>query len=195
MNRKYYIAAAVAGAGLLLDQAVKGWMQAHLSPDGMMTLVPDLVTLHYTRNPGIAFSLIPELPVAVRVPLFGAITLAAAAIIIHLLRLTPAAAVRAPMGLGLVLAGALGNQVDRFHYTYVVDYLLISRYWPIFNLADACITAGIALLILDLLFAPRPEEPEGTGKKACPTVLLGAAEPEAASATGNAPGDGPEVVG
>jgi signal peptidase II len=181
VNRKYYITAAVAGTGLLLDQAVKWWMQANLSPNGTVELVEDLVTLHYTRNPGIAFSLIPELPVLVRVPLFGVITLAAAAIIIHLLRLTPAAAVRAPLGLGLVLAGALGNQADRFHYTYVVDYLLISRYWPIFNIADACISAGIALLVLDLLLTPRPAAAEPV--------------PAAASAAGDAPGDGLGGVG
>jgi signal peptidase II len=162
MKRKYYLAAAVAVVGLAIDQAVKAWVQAELSPMGMMTLIPDLLTLHYTRNPGIAFSLIPELPVIVRIPLFGLITLAAAAIIIHLLRLAPPDAVRAPVALGLVLAGAFGNQVDRFHYTYVIDYLLISRYYPIFNFADACITAGIALLILDLLLAPKALAPEPT---------------------------------
>ena len=49
---------------------------------------------------------------------------------------------------GLILGGAISNMVDRIFLGYVVDYIDI-RIWPVFNLADSCITTGACLLFLD----------------------------------------------
>lgn len=61
-----------------------------------------------------------------------------------------------PLGLTLVLGGALGNLYDRVMLGYVVDFIEFhwqNRYFfPAFNIADAAITAGAALLIYDNLF-------------------------------------------
>ena len=48
---------------------------------------------------------------------------------------------------GAIVGGAIGNIADRFHYGYVVDFIDL-RWWPVFNVADSCITIGVALLIL-----------------------------------------------
>jgi len=51
---------------------------------------------------------------------------------------------------GAILGAAIGNIVDRFHYGYVVDFIDL-RWWPVFNVADSCITVGVALLVLSSL--------------------------------------------
>lgn len=50
----------------------------------------------------------------------------------------------------LVIGGALGNLVDRLYYGYVIDFLDF-RVWPVFNLADASICAGVFLVVLRLV--------------------------------------------
>ena len=56
-------------------------------------------------------------------------------------------------GLALVLGGALGNLTDRFRFGYVVDFIDFyyrAWHWPAFNLADAVITLGVLVLLIDL---------------------------------------------
>ena len=60
--------------------------------------------------------------------------------------------------LALILAGAVGNVIDRVAYGHVVDFLLFywkNWYYPAFNVADMCITLGAILLILDEIFRLR----------------------------------------
>ena len=60
--------------------------------------------------------------------------------------------------LALVIAGALGNIIDRFLYGHVVDYVLFhtaSWSFAVFNLADACISVGAAAIFLNELVAPK----------------------------------------
>ena len=60
-------------------------------------------------------------------------------------------------GLALVLAGAIGNLIDRVRFGYVVDFLSFhwnEHYFPAFNLADTAITIGAGLLLLDMLLNP-----------------------------------------
>jgi len=68
-------------------------------------------------------------------------------------------------GLALLLAGATGNVTDRMIHGAVTDFLQVwVRFlpwhlfnpWPTFNVADAAVTIGAILLILDVLFGPRP---------------------------------------
>jgi signal peptidase II len=60
-------------------------------------------------------------------------------------------------GLSLVLGGALGNLIDRVRFREVVDFvdIGIGKFrWPVFNVADSCVTVGVILLILgSLLFS------------------------------------------
>jgi signal peptidase II len=51
------------------------------------------------------------------------------------------------IGFGLILGGALGNILDRFDDGFVTDFIQVG-WWPVFNVADSCITVGIALLLL-----------------------------------------------
>jgi signal peptidase II len=67
---------------------------------------------------------------------------------------TPASDGRVKLALTLILAGALGNLVDRLARGYVVDFLdfYVGRWhWPFFNVADSCITIGALLLVIFLV--------------------------------------------
>ncbi|MEY4575821.1 MAG: hypothetical protein RL701_524, partial [Pseudomonadota bacterium] len=59
----------------------------------------------------------------------------------------------------LIASGALGNLVDRFRFGYVVDFIRFhlqeSFVWPTFNIADATITVGVALVLIEGFSAPR----------------------------------------
>ena len=57
------------------------------------------------------------------------------------------------LSLILILAGAIGNLIDRIRFGYVVDFLDF-RIWPVFNIADSSITIGACILILSLLKSP-----------------------------------------
>ncbi len=67
------------------------------------------------------------------------------------------------IGLALILGGALGNVIDRVHYGFVVDFILIgykSLQFPFaFNIADAAISLGAAFLIYDSLFGAQKKSP------------------------------------
>ena len=67
----------------------------------------------------------------------------------------------AAAGLGAIIGGALGNAVDRIAHGAVVDYLdlhAFGRHFFVFNLADAAINIGVALLVLDLAFGSRASD-------------------------------------
>jgi signal peptidase II len=59
---------------------------------------------------------------------------------------------------GGIAGGAIGNIIDRFHYGYVVDFIDL-HWWPVFNVADSCITVGVGLLILSSLARTRTAAP------------------------------------
>ena len=57
---------------------------------------------------------------------------------------------------GMIVGGAIGNIVDRLHFGYVVDFIDFYRIWGnIFNVADSCITIGVALLLISSLVSRR----------------------------------------
>jgi len=64
---------------------------------------------------------------------------------------------------GLVMGGAASNLFDRLTLGYVVDYLDF-RIWPVFNLADSCITIGVGLLILQTLRCPKKNAKPNNGR-------------------------------
>jgi signal peptidase II len=58
--------------------------------------------------------------------------------------------------LALLLAGALGNLVDRLKYRYVIDFIDV-RFWPVFNIADIVINVGVGMLIVEMFWESHDE--------------------------------------
>lgn len=99
------------------------------------------VGLQYSQNPGVAFGL--TLPAALQPFL-----IAAAFLCVLLLAVHAAGPTLRRTGFGLILGGAFTNIVDRLPDGLVTDYIQIGAF-PIFNLADSCITIGAVLLIAE----------------------------------------------
>ena len=108
----------------------------------------------YVQNPGAAWGLLATASDKIRVPFFWVVSLAAIAFIITFFRKLKDDQLLLVISLSLVFGGALGNFVDRLHLNYVIDFIdwyVGDRHWPTFNFADAAITTGVALLMLEWL--------------------------------------------
>jgi signal peptidase II len=135
-------------AGLVgCDHATKLAAESALRDRPAVALVPGLVDLRYAENRGVAFSALERLSIQPPAWLLVLVALAAlGAIVAWWLRRPPTTAA-ARAGMVLVLAGALGNAIDRMLHGHVVDFISV-RFWPVFNVADVLVVAGLALLLL-----------------------------------------------
>jgi signal peptidase II len=151
------VAIAVA-AMVALDQLTKAWAVAALS-DGPISIIGDSVELHLTRNPGGAFGRFRGMT-----PILAAAALLVAVFLVRAVQ--RARDTWTVAALALVLGGAIGNLCDRFARSpgilrgHVVDFVKVG-WWPVFNVADSCVTIGAVLLIVRSLFPPR-EDGEGS---------------------------------
>ena len=144
------LAALVALAVVLADQATKALVERTLVLHETIPVTP-FFALSYVRNTGAAFGVLAAAPVGVRLPLFLAVTVIATAAVLSYLQRTPADQRWRVAALGAILGGALGNLLDRVRYGEVVDFLDLhwgGLHWPAFNVADAAITVGVAIVLL-----------------------------------------------
>jgi len=139
---------------LTVDQLTKQWAISSLKPISLIEVIPGFFRLSYATNRGVAFSLFAESELNVRLIFATVSALAAIFVMIYLAR-TPAPRIRMNAALSLLLAGIIGNLIDRVRLGEVVDFLdfhLGDKYtWPTFNMADAAICFGALLLALEML--------------------------------------------
>jgi signal peptidase II len=141
----------IAGAVLLLDQATKAWVLQALPGRPPLTVVPGFFDVVLSRNTGGVFGLFSGPPGLARRVLFTVATGAALVALAVFLRRWARESRLALVALSLVAGGAVGNLVDRLRFGSVVDFIdwyWGSYHWYTFNVADAAITSGAALLIL-----------------------------------------------
>lgn len=129
------------------DHVSKHLARTNLSDGSVYPLAGSAFDLRYTENRDIAFNLMSSWPDSVKVPLIfgtGALAILALAAMLFLSRKLT---LPQTLALAAVLAGALGNFIDRAWHGYVVDFLHV-KYWPVFNVADIYITIGLLALLL-----------------------------------------------
>ena len=143
---------------VILDQVVKYFVDGRLSEFESIVVIPGLLNLTRVHNTGVAYGMLngvdfPGKTVILALVATGALVGLAlyAASLAEDQRLTR-------LGLSLVIGGAAGNLIDRVRFGYVLDFVDFYRnnwhFWA-FNVADAAITAGVALMILDILLGMR----------------------------------------
>jgi len=153
---------ALAALIVAADQLAKYAAVQNLGHNQAVAVTP-FFNLVLTYNSGAAFSILSDAAGWQR-GLFIAIALIASAWIVFLLRKYPHQRLFA-LALALVLAGAVGNVIDRILIGAVIDFLdfhALGYHWPAFNVADSAITCGAALLIWDAL---RPKQSENLDAK------------------------------
>ncbi len=160
---------AVAAGVLVLDQATKWWIvEVVMVPPREIPVLP-VFNLVLGWNRGISFGLF-NWDSDLGAWLFTGLALAIVCALVAWMRRAEGRWTAAT--LGLIVGGALGNVVDRLRYGAVADFLdfhLAGYHWPAFNVADAGITVGAAVLILESLFAGPKRHNKGgrekTGKR------------------------------
>lgn len=149
----------VSPIGIILDQLSKYWIVQHFRPGQTLPLWPGVFHFTYVINTGAAFSFFRG----------GAgwlkwLSLGVSAGLIALGWFAPRMKIIEQLAYGFILAGALGNGIDRFFSGYVVDFIdfrLIN--FPVFNLADTFINIGIILLLI--VTFPTQQKPKNNGVK------------------------------
>ena len=148
---------AVAAAAVALDQWVKYLVEIGLDMHTPLDVLP-VLALYRTHNTGIAFSMFSGLGSLGLI----AITLAVVAVVGWIAARTDRSQAASRFGFALIISGAVGNLIDRIWHGYVIDYVLFhipawNWSFAVFNLADAFITLGAGLVILDEFLAWRRE--------------------------------------
>jgi signal peptidase II len=163
---------AIAVFVLAADATTKAIVVAHLRPDQPVHLIGNVLMLWLTRNPGAAFS--------VGTGETAVFTVIAFAVIVYIARTARKLySLGWAIALGLLLGGAMGNLSDRIFRAPglfrgdVVDWIAVTRYYPIFNLADSAIVCGGILMVL---LAVRGYHLDGTRSPSTPTPPSAGAE-------------------
>jgi signal peptidase II len=149
---------SVVGLVVILDQVVKALVRPRLELHESITVISGFFSLTRVHNTGAAFGLMNNIDFPLKAAVLALLQTAA------LIGLTVYVAMLAPhqrltrLGLSFVIGGAIGNLIDRVIYGYVLDFFdFYSGGWHFwaFNVADAAINIGVALMILDMLGAGR----------------------------------------
>jgi signal peptidase II len=140
------------------DRVTKILLDRATQPGFHRTIIPGFLNLVHTRNRGVAFSIFADSESPwLRA---GLIVLALAAVTLFAWMLaTGRAGMRAERwGFALVLGGATGNLIDRVLYGSVLDFVDVyvrDWHWPAFNVADTCLSIGVTLIFLEMIFGRR----------------------------------------
>lgn len=140
------ISFALALVLVAIDQLVKHWVVASVALNTAHPLLPHVLALTNLRNNGAAWSILEG-----QQWFFSLVTVVALAVILYLFyrwRHNP----RLLLPLSFVLAGAVGNFIDRIQQGYVVDmFETLFVNFPVFNVADCCLTIGVVWLVIIII--------------------------------------------
>jgi signal peptidase II len=136
------------------DQLTKAIVYATIPLSESRTVIPGFLDLTHVRNPGVAFGLLSDLDIPFKPVVTTALALVALLGIAYYARHVRPEERLARLGLSVILGGAIGNLIDRFRLSYVIDF--VDVYWGewhfwAFNVADASITIGALLVFYELL--------------------------------------------
>ena len=142
------IFAVIAVAAIVLDRLSKAWAVAALPLGTAQGPSLGLVRLTMVHNTGAAFSIGDGFPLFfVGVAAVICVAIAAFMLLVREHRMLDVIAA------GLVFGGAVGNAIDRVLHQYVVDFFEFTFFsFPVFNVADICITCGVALFMVYVVF-------------------------------------------
>jgi signal peptidase II len=149
-----YVTLAVAALAVLgLDQWSKYVVSTSFLAGESRPLIPHALYMTYVQNHAGAFGLFGTQPW-----LLVVMALIVLGVFWYAYRELVARSLLVRLAFGGIAGGAIGNIVDRFHYGFVVDFIDL-RWWPVFNVADSCITIGVVLLILSTFRRERAAQP------------------------------------
>lgn len=145
MRKKRFPLLFVMGIALvIIDQLLKLCVRQRLGPNHIISVISGFFYITFTKNTGAAFGSLQDTN-----SILIWVTLIAIGLILYLWDEFPKCRL-SRVSLMLVLAGTIGNLIDRIFLGYVTDFLDF-RVWPVFNLADSMVTMGIIILMALML--------------------------------------------
>jgi signal peptidase II len=163
MKKKYRVLLIILLWILSVDQWTKYSIQSRLALHHTVPVVKGLLNLTHVRNPGGAFGVLGGLKGGLGSSFFLIFSLLAIGIILFFFFKTRDDEDILYLAFSLVLAGAIGNLIDRFRFGEVIDFFdfyLFSFHWPAFNIADSAICAGMGLIILEIFLRSGKKAPK-----------------------------------
>lgn len=152
---KYVLVLTAAALLLLVDRVTKQLVLAYLKPIGSYTVIGGLLEFSYLENTGAAFGLFQG-----RTWVLVLITLAAFAVMLIGLFRYRKHTFFSYSTVALLMAGGVGNLLDRLQYRFVVDFIHVMFFDYVFNFADCCITVGAVLFVLHVFLSSKKEKRE-----------------------------------
>ncbi len=143
-----------------IDQATKALVQAVMLPNQSIPIAGFLLRITYIRNPSAAFGL------SIAPAYFYVIFSVVASVVVgyYIVRL-PKWDYWPRIALAMILAGAIGNLIDRLRFGEVTDFIQVGLserlVWPIFNVADMGVSVGVTLLLLFFLVTGETDKEDG----------------------------------
>ena len=137
---------AITTSLLLIDRLTKFWAGTTLDLGVPRPIIGNAIRWTRVHNAGGAFGIFQQ-----NGTLFLLVSAIVSALLLGFLLFTKGKSALLRVGVSIVLAGAIGNLIDRAAQGYVLDFFEI-RGFPVFNVADSCITIGAALIIIHVLF-------------------------------------------
>ncbi|HFI0342551.1 TPA: signal peptidase II [Streptococcus suis] len=132
---------------IVLDQLVKAWTVANIALDTVEPFLPGFMSLAYLRNYGAAWSILQN-----QQWFFTIVTLVVVTALIWYYIKQIHGNIWTLFSLSLMIAGALGNFIDRIRLGYVVDMFHLDFIsFPVFNVADICLSVGVGILFICIM--------------------------------------------
>lgn len=147
-NRKFSVAYLIVSVILIvIDQASKLWALKNLEPVGSMDFIPGFMRLTYVENRGAAFGILQG-----HTNILSIVSALFLLLIVYFMISGKIEQKIIVISLSLVVAGGIGNLIDRIVRGYVVDYFDLTigflKDFPVFNFADCCVVIGGVLLLI-----------------------------------------------
>jgi len=139
---------------LAIDQLTKFIIVKTMILGQSVPVINDILHITYVHNYGAAFGLFQK-----KWYLFIAVASISVIVIVYYSKFLAPNNFWVQTALALLLAGALGNLIDRLKYKYVVDFIDV-RFWPVFNIADIVINVGVGMLIVEMFWESHEEAKE-----------------------------------
>jgi signal peptidase II len=162
MDRIWKMSLLIVGI-ILLDQFSKGAIQTDFKLGEVVPVIPGFFNLTYVKNPGIAFGMGGALPDWVRLVGFKVIPVFACFWFAWLIWDTRHKSFLQCLTFSMILAGAVGNLIDRISMDYVVDmfdFYYGGYHFATFNVADASISIAAMLFVVDYIIELKNERQE-----------------------------------
>lgn len=142
------ILAIIASLIVITDQLTKYFIISNMHPNDTIPVIENIFHITFVRNHGAAFGILQN-----QMVFFIIVTSLVILLLVGVYWKLAQKNTVLTIALSLQLGGTIGNFLDRVRLSYVVDFLDF-RVWPVFNVADMAIVAGVILLAWQLLILP-----------------------------------------